>query len=109
MGKPSPSVPAQPCNFPEGKQNFVDLPLSELDPEMHAIIEQEKQRQFRGGRDEAWRIRERDRAKWRGGRGGTRLGFGVTGVGLFWRKRARGPHAIKLICMRRYNEILNYS
>jgi len=48
MGKPSPSVPAQPCNFPEGKQNFVDLPLSELDPEMHAIIEQEKQRQFRG-------------------------------------------------------------
>lgn len=48
MGKPSASVPAQPCNFPEGKQSFVDPPLSELDPEMNAIIEQEKQRQFRG-------------------------------------------------------------
>jgi hypothetical protein len=57
MGKPSPSVPVQPCNFPEGKQNFVDLPLSELDPEMHAIIEQEKQRQFRGGENVPMGIR----------------------------------------------------
>jgi len=50
MGKSSASAPAQaqPCNFPEGKQSFVDPPLSELDPDMHAIIEQEKQRQFRG-------------------------------------------------------------
>lgn len=48
MGKPSASVPAQPYNFPEGKQSFVDAPLSELDPEMNAIIEKEKQRQFRG-------------------------------------------------------------
>lgn len=32
----------------EGKQSFVDAPLSELDPEMNAIIEKEKQRQFRG-------------------------------------------------------------
>jgi len=50
MGKSSASAPAQaqPCNFPEGKQSFVDPPLSELDPDMNAIIEQEKQRQFRG-------------------------------------------------------------
>jgi hypothetical protein len=37
--------------------------------------------------------KKRDRAKCRGGRGRTRLGFGETGVRLFWRKRARGLHA----------------
>ena len=32
----------------KGKRNCVDLHLSELDLQMHAVIEQEKQQQFRG-------------------------------------------------------------
>uniref|UniRef100_A0A0D6R1W1 Serine hydroxymethyltransferase n=1 Tax=Araucaria cunninghamii TaxID=56994 RepID=A0A0D6R1W1_ARACU len=47
-GKPPSTVPTQSSKFSENKMNFVDPSLSELDPEMDAIIEQEKQRQFKG-------------------------------------------------------------
>ncbi|KAH9299159.1 hypothetical protein KI387_030841 [Taxus chinensis] len=47
-GKPSSSVLAQLSNSSDNKHNFVDPGLSEFDPQVYAIIEQEKQRQFRG-------------------------------------------------------------
>lgn len=39
---------AAPVSVPEGATRFVDPPLSEIDPDVHAIIECEKRRQFRG-------------------------------------------------------------
>ncbi|GLJ47439.1 hypothetical protein SUGI_1001200 [Cryptomeria japonica] len=47
-GRVPSSGPAQLSKAAETKHNFVDPSLSELDPEIYAIIEQEKQRQFKG-------------------------------------------------------------
>eukprot|EP01018_Ginkgo_biloba_P006469 Gb_16208 [translate_table: standard] len=47
-GKSPSSVPAQSSNFSERMRHFADPSLTEADPEVHAIIERERRRQFRG-------------------------------------------------------------